>query len=88
MIGAEQALATLRDYVERSTHWREGGADRHAALQALKTAEQEASPAKTNAQRQAAYRAARKLCPEVRGIFAPKADHARIKAAAKHLTGK
>ena len=23
MIGAEQALATLRDYVERSTHWRE-----------------------------------------------------------------
>lgn len=25
-------LATLRDYVERSTHWREGGADRHEAL--------------------------------------------------------
>lgn len=24
--GAEQALATLRDYVERSTHWQEGGA--------------------------------------------------------------
>jgi hypothetical protein len=34
--GAEQALATLRDYVERSTHWQEGGADRHAAKQALK----------------------------------------------------
>ena len=32
MIGAEQALATLRDYVERSTHWREGGATRHEAL--------------------------------------------------------
>ena len=44
--------------------------------------------AKTNAQRQASYRAARKLCPEVRGIFAPKADHPRIKAAAKQLTGK
>ena len=29
---AEQALATLRDYVERTTHWEEGGADRHAAL--------------------------------------------------------
>lgn len=28
----EQSLATLRDYLERSTHWREGGADRHAAL--------------------------------------------------------
>lgn len=35
MSGAEQALATLRDYVERSTHWQEGGADRHAALEAL-----------------------------------------------------
>jgi hypothetical protein len=33
--GAEQALATLRDYVERSTHWREGGATRHDALAAL-----------------------------------------------------
>jgi hypothetical protein len=33
--GAEQALATLRDYVERSTHWQEGGADRHAAMLAL-----------------------------------------------------
>lgn len=36
MSGAAQALATLRDYVERSTHWKEGGADRHAALQSLK----------------------------------------------------
>jgi hypothetical protein len=33
--GAEQALATLRDYVEHSTHWREGGATRHDALLAL-----------------------------------------------------
>ena len=33
--GAEQALATLRDYIERSTHWQEGGADRNAAKQAL-----------------------------------------------------
>lgn len=32
MSGAEQALATLRDYVERSTHWQEGGATRHDAL--------------------------------------------------------
>lgn len=31
------ALATLRDYVERSTHWREGGATRHDALSALDT---------------------------------------------------
>ena len=36
MSGAEQALATLRDYVERSTHWQEGGADRHAAKLAIK----------------------------------------------------
>lgn len=35
MSGAEQALATLRDYVERSTHWQEGGADRHDAKLAL-----------------------------------------------------
>ena len=40
MNGAEQAIATLRDYVERSTHWQEGGADRHAALQAMKEIEQ------------------------------------------------
>jgi hypothetical protein len=39
--GAEQALATLRDYVERSTHWREGGADRHSALLALRVLEEE-----------------------------------------------
>lgn len=32
MSGAAQALATIRDYIERSTHWREGGADRHEAL--------------------------------------------------------
>jgi hypothetical protein len=32
MSGAEQALATLRDFVERSTHWKEGDADRHAAI--------------------------------------------------------
>lgn len=41
MSGAEQALVTLRDYVERSTHWREGGADRHAALLALRVLEDE-----------------------------------------------
>lgn len=41
--GAEQALATLRDYVERSFRWREGGADRHAALLALKVLEEERS---------------------------------------------
>lgn len=41
MNGAEQALATLRDYVERSTHWQEGGADRHAALLALQVLEDE-----------------------------------------------
>ncbi len=29
------ALATLLDYVERSTHWREGGATRHDAMLAL-----------------------------------------------------
>jgi hypothetical protein len=33
--GAEQALATLLDYVQRSTHWCEGGATRHDALLAL-----------------------------------------------------
>ena len=41
MSGAEKALATLRDYVERSTHWQEGGADRHAALLALQVLEDE-----------------------------------------------
>lgn len=29
-------FATLTDYVERTTHWAEGGADRHAAKLALK----------------------------------------------------
>jgi len=28
----KQVIATLRDYVERSTHWQEGGATRHDAL--------------------------------------------------------
>ena len=32
---AGQALATLLDYVQRSTHWKEGGATRHDALLAL-----------------------------------------------------
>lgn len=32
-------LQVLRDYVERSTHWQEGGADRHAALLALEALE-------------------------------------------------
>lgn len=41
MSGAEQALATLRDYVERSTHWREGGATRHDALLALRVLDEE-----------------------------------------------
>jgi hypothetical protein len=37
--GAAQALCVLRDYVQRSTHWQEGGADRHAALLALEVLE-------------------------------------------------
>jgi hypothetical protein len=37
------ALRTLRDYVERSTHWQEGGATRHDAMLALK--ELEGTPA-------------------------------------------
>lgn len=32
---AEQAISTLLDYVQRSTHWEEGGATRHDALMAL-----------------------------------------------------
>lgn len=36
----KQALATLSDYVERSTHWREGGATRHDARLALNVLEQ------------------------------------------------
>ena len=35
MSGAEKALATLREYVERTTHWKEGGATRHDAKLAL-----------------------------------------------------
>lgn len=33
--GEVPPLETLRDYVQRSTHWQEGGADRHAAIEAL-----------------------------------------------------
>ena len=43
------------------------------------------NPAKTTAQRQAAFRARRAATPEVRGIFAPQADHAAIKQAARAL---
>ena len=35
MSGAEQALATLLDYVQRTRQWDEGGATRHDALLAL-----------------------------------------------------
>ena len=31
-----RVFTTLTDYVERSTHWREGGTDRHAAKLALR----------------------------------------------------
>jgi hypothetical protein len=31
-----KVFTTLTDYVERTTHWREGGADRHKAKLALK----------------------------------------------------
>jgi len=31
-----RAFATLSDYIERTTHWREGGADRHDAKLALR----------------------------------------------------
>ena len=31
-----KAFTTLTDYVERTTHWREGGTDRHAAKLAVK----------------------------------------------------
>jgi hypothetical protein len=37
-------LATLRDYVERSRHWIEGGATRHDALLALNALEQPSPP--------------------------------------------
>ena len=33
-----QVFKTLSDYVERTTHWREGGVDRHDAKLALKAA--------------------------------------------------
>lgn len=36
-----ETLATLRDYIERSTHWQEGGADRHAALLSLRALDDE-----------------------------------------------
>ena len=42
----------------------------------------------TNAQRQAAFRARKAATPEVRGIFAPPADHAAIKKAALALAAK
>ena len=29
------AISDLRDYIDRTTHWREGGVDRHGALQAV-----------------------------------------------------
>ena len=32
-----KVFTTLTDYVERTTHWREGGADRHEAKLALKS---------------------------------------------------
>ena len=32
-----RVFTTLTDYVERTTHWREGGADRHDANLALKS---------------------------------------------------
>jgi hypothetical protein len=32
-----RVFATLTDYVERTTHWREGGTDRHEAKLALKS---------------------------------------------------
>jgi hypothetical protein len=32
-----KCFATLTDYVERTTHWREGGVDRHEAKLALKS---------------------------------------------------
>lgn len=36
MLSTSEIFAILTDYVERSTHWREGGVDRHAAKLALK----------------------------------------------------
>lgn len=45
MTQIEQAIATLLDYVERSSHWQEGGADKHAAVQALQVLARECMPA-------------------------------------------
>lgn len=42
--------------------------------------------AKTNAQRQADFRARRASTPEVRGIYARPEDHAAIKKAAAKIT--
>ncbi len=35
----QKAIETLRDYIERSTHWQEGGATRHDAIAALRLVE-------------------------------------------------
>lgn len=32
MSNEQKPLEIIRDFLERATHWREGGADRHAAL--------------------------------------------------------
>lgn len=39
MSDPKQALATLRNFVRRVTHWQEGKPDKHAALQALDAAD-------------------------------------------------
>lgn len=49
-------LDVLKDYLERSTHWQEGGADRHAALEALKALREQ------NAAIQAALYLSDQLC--------------------------
>lgn len=46
------------------------------------------TPAKTNAQRQAAFRARKAATPEVRGVFAHPDDHAKIKEHAAKLATK
>lgn len=46
---SQGALKTLTDFVERSTHWREGGATRHDALIALRSIEA-TGPAQQGAQ--------------------------------------
>ncbi|WP_293373604.1 hypothetical protein [Nevskia sp.] len=40
-LAGQAALESLADYVERSTHWDEVGADRHTALLAIKALNQE-----------------------------------------------